>query len=340
MTHSRRVPRLKWHMLRRRKSDPPFLRENLVAALRAGAACEVDVQLSRDGHALCLHDRTFDRETTGSGRVAHATRSEIERLRQRAPDGAPLQSPPLFVEEVVGAVTDLGVTGRAIVQLDVKVRAAEWSPAALDRLSTLLGGRADAFIASAYDWGAIEAIVGAVPGLHAGYDPLALYPRSFALDADGFRAVASRMRAIAPSASIYYLEAQLVLAALDRGVNLVEAVARDGAQVDAWTIDADHPQLETVLRRLVEAGVHQITSNDPEHLTAIVGDLASHGPLAESTSSAARRAPANRPSRGDLRRARPDPSRFICTPTISTRTSARATSSPGSPSRVRRTRSC
>jgi len=26
------TPRLKWHMLRRRRSDAPFLRENLVAA--------------------------------------------------------------------------------------------------------------------------------------------------------------------------------------------------------------------------------------------------------------------------------------------------------------------
>jgi hypothetical protein len=56
------TPRLKWHMLRRRKSDAPFLRENLVAALRAGAACEVDLAFTADGHALCLHDATLDRK--------------------------------------------------------------------------------------------------------------------------------------------------------------------------------------------------------------------------------------------------------------------------------------
>lgn len=80
---SRTAPRVKWHMLRRQKSDAAFLRENLVAALEIGAACEVDIVFTADGHALCLHDRTLDRETTGHGRVADMTRAETERLHQR-----------------------------------------------------------------------------------------------------------------------------------------------------------------------------------------------------------------------------------------------------------------
>src|SRR6185503_11718058 len=71
---SRLPARLKWHMLRRRKSDAPFLRENLVAALKIGAACEVDIAFTADGHALCLHDPSLDRETTGRGLVATTTR--------------------------------------------------------------------------------------------------------------------------------------------------------------------------------------------------------------------------------------------------------------------------
>ena len=46
-------PRLKWHMLRRRKSDAAFQRENLASALYSGAACEVDIVLTADSHALC-----------------------------------------------------------------------------------------------------------------------------------------------------------------------------------------------------------------------------------------------------------------------------------------------
>src|SRR5262252_4496483 len=92
--------RLKWHMLRRRKSDAPFLRQNLSAALQGGAPCEVDIAFTADGHAVCLHDATLDRETTGHGRVAEHSRLDIERLRQRTPYGATLDSPPLFVDEI------------------------------------------------------------------------------------------------------------------------------------------------------------------------------------------------------------------------------------------------
>jgi glycerophosphoryl diester phosphodiesterase len=257
-------------MLRRRKSDAPFLRENLMAALRIGAACEVDLQFTLDGHAVCLHDSMLDRETTGHGRVADTMRGAIERLRQRAPDGAPLQSTPLFLDEVTATVRATGVAAPALVQLDVKTRGAALAPEALERLSRLLDGAADAFIASAYEWAAVQHVVAAAPGMHAGFDPLAFYSRSFDLDADGYRAIAARTLTTAPGASVYYLEARLILEALRRGVNLVYEVGATGAQVDAWTIDADLPRLDDVLRSLIRAGVHQITSNDPEHLSRLI----------------------------------------------------------------------
>ena len=261
-------------MLRRRKSDPPFLRENLVAALKDGAPCEVDIAFTADGHALCLHDVTLDRETTGRGPVAEAARSQVERLLQRGSDGKGLGSAPLFLDELVATVRQIGVTLPALVQLDVKT-----PPGALDtnwlaRIAGVLGESAPAFIASGYDWETVQRLTAAAPALHAGFDPLAFYPRSCALDATALRALAARTLATAPGASIYYLEARLVLAALDRGVDLVAAVTGTGARVDAWTIDADLPNLRHVLRRLIAAGCHQITSNDPEALRPMVEEIA------------------------------------------------------------------
>ena len=64
-----------------------------------------------------------------------------------------------------------------------------------------------------------------------------------------------------------------MLAALDAGVNLVTAVTVAGAQVDAWTIDADRPDLQDVLRRLMAAGCQQITSNDPQALAPVIADI-------------------------------------------------------------------
>ena len=257
------APRVKWHMLRRRKADAPFLRANLDAALRAGAACEVDIVLTSDGHAVCLHDLTLDRETTGRGRVADCTRAQIEALRQRAPDGVALAEPPLFLDEVAAATA----------RIDAEVTADALNTVALDHLRAALGDHGSAFIASGAQWPAVQRLVAAVPGLHAGFDPLAFYPRTMHLDADGFRAVAARTLATAPGAAMYYLEAKLILAALDRDVDLIALLSGGGARIDAWTIDADLPGLHAVLRRLIAARCYQITSNDPEILTPLIAQL-------------------------------------------------------------------
>jgi glycerophosphoryl diester phosphodiesterase len=48
------------------------------SALEVGAdLVEFDVQLSRDGHVVVMHDPTIDRTTTGRGRVADLTLAEI-----------------------------------------------------------------------------------------------------------------------------------------------------------------------------------------------------------------------------------------------------------------------
>jgi glycerophosphoryl diester phosphodiesterase len=261
-------------MLRRRKSDAPFLRENLVAALKDGAACEVDIAFTADGHALCLHDPTLDRETTGRGLVAATARSQIERVLQRGSDGSALCSAPLFLDEIVATVRQIGATLPALVQLDVKTPAGDLDPSWLTRIAGVLGESAPAFIASGYDWETVRRLAAAAPGMHTGFDPLLFYPRSCDLDATAFGALAARTLATASGASVYYLEARLVLAALDRGVDLVAAVTGAGARVDAWTIDADLPDLRDVLRRLIAAGCHQLTSNDPEALRPIVEEVA------------------------------------------------------------------
>ena len=268
-----RAPRVKWHMLRRRKADAPFLRANLDAALRAGAACEVDIVLTSDGHAVCLHDLTLDRETTGRGRVADCTRAQIEALRQRAPDGVALAEPPLFLDEVAAATARIDAAAPGLIQIDIKVTADALNTVALDHLRAALGDHGSAFIASGAHWPAVQRLVAAVPGLHAGFDPLAFYPRTMHLDADGFRAVAARTLATAPGAAMYYLEAKLILAALDRDVDLIALLSGGGARIDAWTIDADLPGLHAVLRRLIAARCYQITSNDPEILTPLIAQL-------------------------------------------------------------------
>jgi glycerophosphoryl diester phosphodiesterase len=142
-------------------------------------------------------------------------------------------------------------------------------------MADALGDVGASFVAGGYDWAAICALRAAIPGLHGGFDPLALYPRRFAaLGADAFRALVDRTLEIAPDAAIYYLEANLVLAASDAGVDLVGPLGARGAPIDAWTVDASRPDLRAVLARLIAAGCRQITTNDPETLAPLVEEIA------------------------------------------------------------------
>jgi glycerophosphoryl diester phosphodiesterase len=266
-------PRLKWHKLRRRRTDPAFSRANLEAGLAARAPIEVDLVATADGHFVCLHDLTLDRETTGTGPVAAATRAAVERLRQRANDGTPLATAPLFLHELVDAARRHASPPTGLIQLDLKEPAADITPARLDRLAATLGELAPAFIAGGAEWAAVERLAAAAPGIHKGFDPLDFHESSPPRDRAGFEALAALTVRTAPRVSIYYLEADLVLAGLDHGVDMVGLVTGEGAEVDAWTVDPDRPEIGRVLRRLVQAGCHQITTNDPEALDALLTEL-------------------------------------------------------------------
>ncbi|GAB4582250.1 glycerophosphodiester phosphodiesterase [Nocardia sp. IFM 10818] len=50
-------------------------------ALREGAdGVECDVRLTKDGHLVCVHDRTVDRTSSGTGAVSEMTLDELEAL--------------------------------------------------------------------------------------------------------------------------------------------------------------------------------------------------------------------------------------------------------------------
>lgn len=51
------------------------------AAIDAGAdMCELDVQLTRDGSVVVIHDDSVERTTDGDGEVAELTLEELKRL--------------------------------------------------------------------------------------------------------------------------------------------------------------------------------------------------------------------------------------------------------------------
>ncbi len=60
---------------------PEHTLSSYVRAIELGAdGLECDVRLTRDGHLVCIHDRTVDRTSNGSGVVSTMTLAELQRL--------------------------------------------------------------------------------------------------------------------------------------------------------------------------------------------------------------------------------------------------------------------
>jgi glycerophosphoryl diester phosphodiesterase len=53
---------------------------NFRACLELRLGLEFDVQRTKDGHLVCIHDDTVNRTTNGTGNVADLTLDEIRRL--------------------------------------------------------------------------------------------------------------------------------------------------------------------------------------------------------------------------------------------------------------------
>jgi len=91
-------------------SEPENTLRSFRRALEMGvAAVELDVQLSKDGRLMVIHDETLERTTNGRGRVKDFTAGELRRLD--AGRGEPIP----FLNEVVELVK-----GRAHLVVELK----------------------------------------------------------------------------------------------------------------------------------------------------------------------------------------------------------------------------
>lgn len=96
--------------------------ENSIAAIEAtgraipSAILELDTVMTRDRRLVLMHDPSVDRTTTGHGRVADLTLSQIRQVRLRAPNGDETDAAPPTLDEALTAAGRVG----AIVAIDFK----------------------------------------------------------------------------------------------------------------------------------------------------------------------------------------------------------------------------
>jgi glycerophosphoryl diester phosphodiesterase len=262
--------RLKWHRTRKTAADTAFTGARLVEGLRAGASVEIDINRHGSGGFAVLHDPLLDRETTGSGAVAEADTARLRQLLLRDNNGRSTTEPLMLLEDIADLLAGYDTAPGALLQLDIKTAASDLTGADLAAFGVAVGWLGVEVILSSHDAEAVRMLAGAAPGVQIGHDPC--HGRLVdALRGDrDFGAFVRNALAESPDATMIYLDIPIVLSAADHGYNVVAAFQAAGRRVDAWTMQkAD----AVVLRRLLNLGVDQITTDDPVAVERLAAQL-------------------------------------------------------------------
>ena len=211
------------------------------AAIDAGAdMCELDVQLTRDGAVVVIHDDTVERTTDGKGEVAKLTLEELKRLDAGAKfKGSAIKGERIPTLDEVFSVT----SGKCGLNIELKAGGVENLVAQIMQARNAFGDS----IVSSFDWDYLKKIqqlhFNIRVGLLAEEKPVDLM----------MNAVAMRAHSINPRWDM--VTADLCKAAHERGL-----------KVYTWTVDAD-----ARMRALIECGVDGIMTNFPERLRTVQG---------------------------------------------------------------------
>jgi glycerophosphoryl diester phosphodiesterase len=237
--------------------------------MRLGASIEVDLVIHGDHGCAVLHDRTLERETTGTGRVRDTSAATLRQLHLRDNDGQPIASKVMLLEDLCALLADDTVHPDALLQLDFKENRQALAPQVVAGFGISVSPIAKSVILSGGDFDAITALAGSAPGLRTGYDPCHRGTLAELKASGNYLGFIEDALATAPDADMIYLAYEIVLAAADAGVDIIAPIHAAGRRVDAWTINSVTPQSTDAVERLLRLKVDQITTDDPEGLAEV-----------------------------------------------------------------------
>lgn len=276
------------HAANRGAIYPPNSVGGLQVCLDASARLiEMDISPLADGEFVLFHGPSLEAGTTGSGLVSTRTAEEVSNLRHVWRGG--VTDEPV---RLLGHALELVRRHPHPVELQLDLKPyPSLTDAALNNLVAALQSVKDRVrVSSEADW-AVRRLRVLDTDLALGFDPL-LYleaPSDEARDPDEppFRLgvygywddhplasqrwgetalyLAARAEALwtqAPSGALWYIRAKLLAQALEDGFDWISYLHEQGAQVDAWTLDAERAGDVDLAWRLAAGGVDRITTND------------------------------------------------------------------------------
>jgi glycerophosphoryl diester phosphodiesterase len=207
------------------------------------AFLELDVRLTRDGHAVILHDPTVDRTTDGSGSVERLTLAEVKRL------DAGVKYASAYAGERIPTVLELlrAVGPRAVVLLELKV------PQAAEPVLYAIQA-ADAFdraVVRTFDKEVLRKIRDRDPRFLTG--TMGVMPDFRDIDQDVKELQSLGVRSFTPQTG-----RSVIRPLVDRF---------HAAGIAVWGTNTND---ETQWRRLIDAGVDGIITDRPAELTATI----------------------------------------------------------------------
>jgi glycerophosphoryl diester phosphodiesterase len=225
-------------------SAPEHTRPAFERALRLGVdMIELDVQLSRDGELVVIHDAELNRTTNGVGAVRDRLFAELKEL-----DAGGWYGPQFAGEHVLSLDEVIDIVGAdARLNVEVKAPQLDWPILATRLIGTLRNrGRLEPTIVSCFEPGALAVIHEQDAGVRLGL----LWQRTDFEEAWDW---ARRLGALSIHPHWMLVSSAVVNAAHSRGL-----------QVLTWTAN-EIP----IMRELVHAGVDGIISDHPERFASV-----------------------------------------------------------------------
>lgn len=272
---------------------------------------EIDATALADGDYLLVHDYRLESETTGYGLVSACTELSARELKVRSPFGS--GDRVALLSDVVSLMVAHGGLSRLQVDLKSVLPFADDEPLRrLIRIITPLGDRVT--VSSIADW-QLRKLRILAPELPLGLDiqfyldwrptaegdDLDSYPhhrgaygflddhplslRHIWATADYLRDRCAVLLGLVPHVQSFYVRHQMLLQSLEGGFNWAAALHQAGVQLDAWTLDADTPNIDAIVRTLIAEGVDMITTNTPVALAARIRSLVSESGRLNDTGS-------------------------------------------------------